>query len=762
MNLLDSLLDAIVRLDGDALVMHVGEKPYVVTTTDVANQFRGPVAWGQVELSSRELTSGAVIGMLGQILPIGQRAALDEYGAIEFEVMASGDAGERFTVVAARGGDDIWLEVRRTAKKIPEPAEQAAAVEPVAPASGEEPAPHAIEESAPAPPEPVVVPVAEEAPHMAESEPLQEQPVVQDQPVAQEPAVVPEQPVAFELDDDVEEIGQELPPDADAVHAAGDEDAVFVLDGRAAADNPELLDAEPEWGDEVMTEGELGELLRASAAAIITGDDDRDLDFAPDPVEVVAEAPVDHDAAGAAREALLAEQEVLWASQQEPVAIATEIPTETAAAPPADVQAPPVAPMVTAPEPTLVEAASASASQQLHEAPRLQEPPPPPPRPALVVPLTRFTRQDTATDLRGGGTIERILRLAAARGAATVYVAAQSAPMIRVDGEFSALDGEGALSAAAVERMTADLTPRGRETAAVPSEWVIDVPEIGRVRCVAFRDHRGPGLIFRMLPPPAISSDQLGLPAEVQALCSEADGIVLVAGGRGSGKSTLLTSFVDLINRSRSDHVITIEPQIEFIHENKRSFISQRDVRGDGEAVAAAVRSACREDPDVLIVEDLRTPELVSLALEAAEAGRLVFASVPAPSAVSAIERVLEMFPAERRGKAQASLAGALRGVVSQILLRKLRGGRTAAREVLLNTPAVASLILEGKTFQLPAALENGRRHGMIPFAESLATLVRDGVVHTSHAFRKAPNREQFLAILRRDGIDTSTAERLA
>jgi twitching motility protein PilT len=248
----------------------------------------------------------------------------------------------------------------------------------------------------------------------------------------------------------------------------------------------------------------------------------------------------------------------------------------------------------------------------------------------------------------------------------------------------------------------------------------------------------------------------------VQALCTEADGLVLVAGGRGSGRSTLLASFVDLVNRTRSDYVITAESQIEFVHENKRSFISQREVRGSGEAVAAAVRAGCREEPDVLLIEDLRTPELLSLALEAAESGRLVFGAVPAASAVSAVERVIEMFPAERREKVQLSLAGALRGIVSQVLLRKLTGGRIAAREVLINTPAIANLIAEGKTFELHAALDAGRRQGMTPFSESLAALVREGTVHPPHAFRKAPDREHFLAVLRRDGMDAAIAERLA
>jgi twitching motility protein PilT len=331
---------------------------------------------------------------------------------------------------------------------------------------------------------------------------------------------------------------------------------------------------------------------------------------------------------------------------------------------------------------------------------------------------------------------------------------------VRVDGEFSTLEGEPAISTAIVDRLLAEVSPAGRESAPPSAEWLIDVPEIGRVRCLTFRDHRGPGIIFRMVPARAIAADQLGLSAEVQALCSEADGVVLVTGGRDSGRSTLLTSFVDLINRTRADHIITIESQIDFVHESKRSFISQREVRGE-DAMVGAVRSACREEPDVLVIEDIRSHDVASLALEAADAGRLVFASVPGVSTSSAIERLIELFPADRREKAQASLAGSVRAVVAQVLLRKLRGGRVAAREVLLNTPAVAGLIMEGKTFQLSSAIENGRRVGMMSFAESLASLVREGVVHPSHAYRKAPSREQLIAALDRDGVDTSIAERL-
>lgn len=810
MNLLDSLLDAIIRLDGDALVIHVGEKPYVVTTSEATNEFRGPLAWGQVELSSRVLTPEAVNAMLGQILPLDQRAALDEYGATEYEVASAGNAAERFTIVAARGGDDIWLEIRRRARQIPIPAA--------------------------VPSVPVEAPVesAQVASAGAASPPSEAIPMDQ----MDSPASMPLR---------VADVPAEAPAAAINVH----DTEIASPDDFVLSPDQDLLPDDEEWTDDVMTEGELGEILRASAAAAIAGDGREENDLEPvlsfdepEDYDAGAEAAVFGESALASsvqehvtgvsdRDALLAEQEALWAAAHAAAAERIEaerlesqpamsesiaaraynrddrmetlerLPhedgrrTEEHVVPPFAVEAvalsrEAVAPPAVEPQPAVFAASAAPrADERAPEPPDALPPvdagpaagvPPPvdtpsfetpifgdassrPRQPRNVVPIARPSRSETAgPEIRGGiPTLERVLRLGGARGAATVYLVAQSPPMVRIDGEFSALDGEPVLTAAAIERLTAEVAPRGPDPApADQSDWVLDIPEIGRVRCMSFRDHRGPGLILRLVPARAVSADHLGLPAEVQALCSEADGLVLVAGGRGSGKSTLLTSFVDLINRTRSDHVVTTEAQIEFVHENKRSFISQREVRGDADAVAAAVRAALREDPDVLIIEELRTPELVSLALEAAESGRLVFGSVAAPSAVSAIERVLEMFPPERREKTQSLFASALRGVVSQILLRKVRGGRVAAREVLLNTPAVADLILEGKTFQLPGALESGRRLGMTTFAESLAALVREGTVHASHAYRKAPNREQFLALLRREGVDPSVAERLA
>jgi twitching motility protein PilT len=681
--LVDSLLDAISRLEGDALIMHVGEKPYVVTTSASMYAYRGPLAWGHVELSSRVLTTEAVMGMLEQLLPADQRKGLDEYGAVEYALPRGAQSSDLFTVVAARGGDDVWLELRRRPSVLTAAPEAAASS---APASSE-----AVE------------------------------------PAAADPRRVQPQPMYGA---------------ADALAGGDDRDDETAFEDGNDPVPFEVVEEEPQI---VPTHAEVDALLTATVSALMAAAPARAVD--PETPGAVDE-PLAHV------DELPAVTTVVQPRTLNPMRPEERLPIEE---PRTASEFVAVAGVRRAPE------AAPPSRPLVPDAPRqtiLAEEP----RQAVVLPLSRSPiAAEPPVEVRAAGApIDRMLRIAAARGAATVYVVAQAQPVIRVDGEISVLDGEPALTAAEVERLVMDLAPtRGRET--LPAgEWMADVPDVGRVRCVTFRDHRGPGVIFRMIPPKAISADQLGLAPEVQALCAQADGLVLVTGARASGKSTLLSAFVDVINRTRSDHVITIESQIGFVHESRRSFVSQREVRGDSDAATGAVRSAFREDPDVLVIEDMRTPEIVSAAFEAAESGRLVFGSVAAPSTTAALDRLIEMFPSDRRAQAQTSLAGSLRGVVAQTLLRKVRGGRVAAREVLLSTPAVASLILEGKTFQLPVALDSGRRHGMMPLTDSLAALVREGTVHAAEAYRRASDPEALLAALRRDGVDTSFAERLA
>jgi len=392
--------------------------------------------------------------------------------------------------------------------------------------------------------------------------------------------------------------------------------------------------------------------------------------------------------------------------------------------------------------------------------------PPPPVEPAVVVPLSRNpARGDVparpAARLTG---LDRLLKLAAARGAEALYLFSQSRPSIRVDGEIQGLEGEPVLGPQDVDGLMLEVVPERPDEGLPPSgsEWICDVKDVGRVRCLSFRDHRGPGGIFRMIPARAASADQLGLSREIQALCGEPEGLILVTGPRASGKSTLLAAFVDLINRTRGDYVITLETRVKVLHDSRNGLVSQREVRGSTDELLATLRGALRESPDVLVIEELRSPEVVAEAIEAAGSGHLVICGLPAHSAPEAVERLLDLCPPERRVQLRAVVAETLRGVVAQVLLRKSGGGRVAARELLLGTPSVAGLIAEGKLAQLTLALDNGRRHGMVPLTDALVAFVQSGVVDVKEAWRRASDRASLLKQLKREGIDTSFTERLA
>jgi len=394
--------------------------------------------------------------------------------------------------------------------------------------------------------------------------------------------------------------------------------------------------------------------------------------------------------------------------------------------------------------------------------------PEPEPSQPVVVPLARSPIradvQPRALQPPTPAGADRLLRLAVARGATALHLGSGARPSVRVDGQIVALEGEPALAAHVVESLLIDLAPEPERDAlrrGEGTEWILDVADVGRFRCHGFRDDRGPGGTFRLIVTRPASADHLGLPKDIQALVGESQGLVLVAGPRSSGKSTLAAALVDLVNRSRADHVITIESQITCVQDSRGCLVSQREVRGTGDAVAAAVRAAIRENPDVLVIEDLRSPAVVELALEATERGHLVIATISAPTATAAIGRMLAWFSLERRERIQAMLADGLRAAVSQVLVRKAGGGRVAAREVLLNTPEMASLLAHGRLNQLSPALESGRAQGMVPLNDALAGFVQSGVVDVKDAYRQAFDRPAFLAVLRRDGVDTSFAERL-
>ncbi len=389
------------------------------------------------------------------------------------------------------------------------------------------------------------------------------------------------------------------------------------------------------------------------------------------------------------------------------------------------------------------------------------------PQPAVILPLTRTpVRGDVPPPLAETALsgLDRLLRLAAARGASTLYVSSGMRPSIRIEGELRMLDGAPALSAGEVEGLLITCMPGRRAEdlrSGVAREWMLELAELGRVRCLAFRDHRGPGCVFRIMPSRPVTTEQLGLSREIQALASETEGVLIVTGPRLSGKRTLMSAFVDYINRTRHVHVVTVEREIAVVHERAAAMVSQREVRDAGQ-VADAVKSALREDPDVLVVQEVRTAELVDLTLDAAAGGRLVICGCTARSASAAIDTVIDLAPPAERRRIELALARHLQGVVAQVLLKKTGGGRLAARELLLNTPAVASLLADGRTAQLPLAIEGGRRQGMVPLNDALGGFAQSGAVDVREAYRCAADRPGLLALLQRQGIDVSGLERLA
>jgi twitching motility protein PilT len=433
------------------------------------------------------------------------------------------------------------------------------------------------------------------------------------------------------------------------------------------------------------------------------------------------------------------------APEPEPIPIAVSI-SEPAPAPM------PIAASIPEPEPMPV-AASIELPPHMH--------------PSVVLPMTRTVRIEVPprASTRAASGIDRLLRIAAARGASALFLTSDSRPWMRVEGDLRYLETEPALSRADVEGAILEIAPEsGHESIGKgeATEWLAEFADVGRIRCTTFHDHRGPGVLLRMIATRAATAEQLGLAREVQALATEPQGLVLVAGPRAGGKSTLVSALVDLVNRQRAEFVITLERQIRLVHDNKSALVSQREIRGGADESVAAARAALRESPDVLVVDDLVSPQMVPLLLTAASEGLLVFVSITAPSTADAVQRFVELAPPEMRKAVQNAMAESFRGAVAQVLLKKIGGGLVAAREVLLATAPVTRVIGEGQLGQLPLTLESGRKHGMVSFTDALADYVRSGSVDLREAFRKAPDRNRLLETLKRDGVDTSVVERLA
>jgi twitching motility protein PilT len=353
-------------------------------------------------------------------------------------------------------------------------------------------------------------------------------------------------------------------------------------------------------------------------------------------------------------------------------------------------------------------------------------------------------------------TLDGLLRLLTERGGSDLHLSSGCRPMLRIDGDLAPLAEAPELDAAALERLLAPVVPpRNREEFAGcgDTDFAHEIEGLSRFRCNLFRDRKGPGGVFRVIPSKIPSAEQLGLPRAVQDLCQLTKGLVLVTGPTGSGKSTTLAAMLDLVNTIRRDHVITIEDPIEFVHPNRNCLVNQREVHVHTQGFKHALRAALREDPDVVLVGEMRDLETVAIAIETAETGHLVFGTLHTTSAVSTVERIIDQFPADRQEQVRVMLSESLRGVIAQTLCRKIGGGRVAALEVLLVNPAVSNLIREGKTFQIPSIMQTQRGAGMVLLNEALVELVLQRAIEAREAHVRAVDKPGLVAALRAKNV---------
>jgi twitching motility protein PilT len=345
--------------------------------------------------------------------------------------------------------------------------------------------------------------------------------------------------------------------------------------------------------------------------------------------------------------------------------------------------------------------------------------------------------------------------------ASDLHLTSTMPAMLRVDGDMKTEPLIPTLSAENLEAHLKEIMPaRNRiefdETN--DTDFAYELPG-ARLRCNVFRDRRGPGAVFRKIPTRILTAKDLNLPPAVTELGKLKKGLVLVTGPTGSGKSTTLAALVDWVNANRSDHIITVEDPIEFVHEPKKCLIHQRQVGEHTQSFSRALRAALREDPDIVLVGEMRDLETVAIAIETAETGHLVFGTLHTTTAASTVDRIIDQFSSDRQDQIRTMLSESLKGVVSQTLCKKKGGGRVAALEILLSTTAIANAIRERKTHQIPSMMQTSRGLGMRTLNDALAELVKQGLVTADEAVDKSLERTLLVKELRNQGIVVNYAE---
>ncbi len=353
--------------------------------------------------------------------------------------------------------------------------------------------------------------------------------------------------------------------------------------------------------------------------------------------------------------------------------------------------------------------------------------------------------------------IDAFFKLMNDEGASDLHMIAGQQPVLRVRGDiervkFKTMDNDS-LKSMLYEICPEDKIKIFEETGDM--DFGYEIPGLARYRCNFFEQKYGIGAVFREIPSDILSCDQLGLPKVIGKLASLPKGLVLVTGPTGSGKSTTLAAIIDEANKTRSDHILTIEDPIEFVHKSNKCIINHREVGTHTKSFSAALRGALREDPDIILVGELRDLETISLAMEASMTGHLVFGTLHTMNAMKTVDRVVEIFPANQQGQVRSTLADALKAVVSQALFKRVDiKGRVAALEILICTPAVRNLIREAKTYQIPSVMQTGKKYGMQTVDDAIMELLEKKKISAEDAYINCVEKQKFVKFLRKPPTD--------
>ncbi len=400
-------------------------------------------------------------------------------------------------------------------------------------------------------------------------------------------------------------------------------------------------------------------------------------------------------------------------------------------------------------------------------------PPPPPfrsPRsPSATSSRGRLATPDAGATARkrvdsggaaAGSLMKQLLDIMIQRGASDLHLSSQQKPMLRLDGDMAEIEGFAKLEPDHLQEMIWSICPsKNREQWAEhkDTDFAYET-NAARFRANIFEDRWGICAVLRQIPNEIRTAEGMGLSQHILDLAFLPKGLVLVTGPTGSGKSTTLAALIDFINRHREDHIITIEDPIEFVHPNKKCLVNQREVGVNTKSFKQALRAALREDPDIVLVGELRDLETIAIAMETAETGHLVFGTLHTNTAASTVDRIIDQFPTDRQGQIRMMLSESLKAVISQTLCKKIGGGRVPALEILICTSSVANLIREAKTFQIPSVMQTGRGQGMVTLNDALFELVKKQLVAPREAYQKAIVKVEFRAMLDRAGFKLGDA----